>query len=136
MAVQKKQILNKVYLFTGFMFLFAIAIGYKLVQIEFINGEKYRELAEQGTIKTFEIAANRGNVYTSDGSLLATSVSNPISVSDENFENGIKDLSRSLSKMLGKSSGYYENYIRKGKKSKNREGHDLGERCPIRRGEG
>ena len=126
MAVQKKQILNKVYLFTGFMFLFAIAIGYKLVQIEFINGEKYRELAEQGTIKTFEIAANRGNVYTSDGSLLATSVSkfdirmDPISVSDENFENGIKDLSRSLSKMLGKSSGYYENYIRKGKKSKNR----------------
>ena len=126
MAVQKKQILNKVYLFTGFMFLFAIAIGYKLVQIEFINGEKYRELAEQGTIKTFEIAANRGNVYTSDGSLLATSVSkfdirmDPISVSDENFENGIKDLSRSLSKMLGKSSGYYENYIRKAKKSKNR----------------
>ncbi len=126
MAVQKKQILNKVYLFTGFMFLFAIAIGYKLVQIEFINGEKYRELAEQGTIKTFEIAANRGNVYTSDGSLLATSVSkfdirmDPISVSDENFENGIKDLSRSLSKMLGKSSGYYENYIRKAKKSKNK----------------
>ncbi len=126
MAVQKKQILNKVYLFTGFMFLFAIAIGYKLVQIEFINGEKYRELAEQGTIKTFEIAANRGNVYTSDGSLLATSVSkfdirmDPISVSDGNFEKGIKDLSRSLSKMLGKSSGYYENYIRKAKKSKNR----------------
>ncbi len=126
MAVQKKQILNKVYLFTGFMFLFAIAIGYKLVQIEFIDGDDYRKLAEQGTIKTFEIAANRGNVYTSDGSLLATSVSkfdirmDPVSVSDENFENGIKDLSRSLSKMLGKSSGYYENYIRKAKKSKNR----------------
>lgn len=126
MAVQKKQILNKVYLFTGFMFLFAIAIGYKLVQIEFIDGDDYRKLAEQGTIKTFEIDANRGNVYTSDGSLLATSVSkfdirmDPVSVSDENFENGIKDLSRSLSKMLGKSSGYYENYIRKAKKSKNR----------------
>ena len=126
MAVQKKQILNKVYLFTGFMFLFAIAIGYKLVQIEFIDGDDYRKLAEQGTIKTFEIDANRGNVYTTDGSLLATSVSkfdirmDPVSVSDENFENGIKDLSRSLSKMLGKSSGYYENYIRKAKKSKNR----------------
>jgi len=45
MAVQKKHILNKVYLLTGFMFLFAIAIVYKLVQIEFVHGDAYRELA-------------------------------------------------------------------------------------------
>lgn len=126
MAVQKKQILNKVYLLTGFMFLFAIALVYKLVQIEFVNGNDYRALAEQGTVKTFEIAANRGNVYTSDGSLLATSVTkfdvrmDAVTVSDDNFENGIKGLSKSLSKMLGKSSGYYENLIRKSRKNKNR----------------
>ena len=39
MAVEKKQILNKVYLLTGFLFLFAIAIMYKLVQINFVDGE-------------------------------------------------------------------------------------------------
>jgi len=126
MAVQKKQILNKAYLITGFMFLFAIAIVYKLVQIKFVDGDAYREIAEQGTIKTFEIAANRGSVYTSDGSLLATSVSkfdirmDVVTVKGEDFEAGIKGLSRSLSKMLGKSAGFYEKYIRKARANKNR----------------
>lgn len=126
MAVEKKQILNKVYLLTGFLFLFAIAIMYKLVQINFIDGDTYRTEAEQGTIKTFEIAANRGNVYTADGSLLATSVSkfdirmDPVSISDEDFEKGIKNLSKELSKMLGKNAGFYENYIRKARVNKNR----------------
>ncbi len=39
MAVEKKQILNKLYLLTGFLFLFAIAIIYKLIQIEHIDGD-------------------------------------------------------------------------------------------------
>ena len=126
MPITKKQILNRMYLFTGFMFLIAIAIGYSLVQIEFIDGEKYRQLAEQGTVKTFEISANRGNVYTSDGSLLATSITkydirmDAVTVSDANFEQGINGLSKSLSKALGKSSNYYENKIRKARVNKNR----------------
>jgi cell division protein FtsI (penicillin-binding protein 3) len=108
------------------MFLFAFAIGYKLVEIEFVHGDEYRKLAEQGTVKTFEIAANRGNVYTADGSLLATSVSkfdirmDPVAISDKDFENGIKDLSKYLSKMLGKNAGYYEKKIRKARVNKNR----------------
>ena len=126
MAVEKKQILNKLYLLTGFLFLFAIAIVYKLIQIEHIDGDKYRVEAEQGTIKTFEIAANRGSVYTADGSLLATSVSrfdirmDAVTISDDAFEAGIKDLSIALSEMLGKSPGYYENKIRKARVNKNR----------------
>lgn len=126
MAVEKKQILNKLYLLTGFLFLFALAIIYQLIQIEYVDGDAYRAQAEQGTVKTFEIAANRGSVYTADGSLLATSVSrfdirmDVVTVSDEDFENGIKGLSVSLSEMLGKSAGYYENKIRKARANKNR----------------
>ncbi len=126
MAVEKKQILNKLYLLTGFLFLFAAAIIYKLVQIEHIDGDKYRAEAEQGTVKTFEIAANRGSVYTADGSLLATSVSrfdvrmDAVTISDDAFEAGIKDLSIALSEMLGKSADYYENKIRKARVNKNR----------------
>lgn len=126
MPVEKKQILHRAYLVAGFMVLFAGAIVYKLFQIQFVEGEQYVELAQQNTVKTFEIAANRGNVYTADGSLLATSVSkfdirmDPISVKEEDFESGIKDLSKELSKMLGKSPGFYENYIRKARASKNR----------------
>ena len=126
MAVEKKQILNKLYLLTGFLFLFAMAIVYKLIEIEHIDGDMYRVQAEEGTVKTFEIAANRGSVYTSDGSLLATSVSrfdvrmDAVTISDDAFEAGIKDLSQALSEMLGKSASYYENKIRKARVNKNR----------------
>jgi cell division protein FtsI (penicillin-binding protein 3) len=126
MAIEKKQILNKLYLLTGFMFLFAMAIVYKLIEIEHIDGDAYRAEAEQGTVKTFEIAANRGSVYTSDGSLLATSVTrfdvrmDAVTIADEAFESGIMELSEALSDMLGKSSSYYENKIRKARVNKNR----------------
>ena len=109
------------------MFLFALAITYKLIDIQFVKGDAYRKQANEGTIKDFQIPANRGNVYTVDGSLLATSVSkfdirmDAVTISTENFEKGIKGLSQELSKMLGKQSpGYYESYIRKARKNKNR----------------
>ena len=108
------------------MFLFASAITYKLIDIQFVKGDYYRKKAEERTVRNFEIKANRGNVYTADGSLLATSVSkfdirmDAVTVSNENFEKKIKGLSKALSKMLGKSEGFYENYIRKARKNKNR----------------
>ncbi len=126
MAIEKKNILNRLYLLAGGMFLFAIAITYKIIDIQFINGEFYKQKAEKLTVRDFEIKANRGNVYTSDGSLLATSVSkfdirmDAVTISNEHFEENIKDLSQSLSQMLGKPAGYYENYIRKARKAKNR----------------
>ncbi len=126
MAIEKKNILNRLYLLAGGMFLFAVAITYKIIDIQFLNGDYYKQKAEKLTVRDFEIKANRGNVYTSDGSLLATSVTrfdirmDAVTVTSENFEENIKELSQSLSKMLGKSAGHYENYLRKGRKSKNR----------------
>ena len=95
MAIEKKNILNRLYLLAGFMFLFAIGITYKLIDIQFFKGDYYRKKAEERTVRNFEIKANRGNVYTADGSLLATSVSkfdirmDAVTVSNENFEHGI-----------------------------------------------
>ncbi|MCB0458827.1 MAG: transpeptidase family protein [Flavobacteriaceae bacterium] len=126
MAIEKKNILNRLYLLAGFMLLFAIAIIYKLVDIQFVKGSTYRQKAEERTVKNFEIVANRGNVYTADGSLLATSVSkfdirmDAVTVSDENFQKNIKGLAQSLSKMLGNSEGHWESYIRKARKNQNR----------------
>ena len=123
MATEKKNILNKLYLLSAFMFLFALAIGYKLIDIQFVNGEFYRKKAQEGTVRNFDIPANRGNVYTADGSLLATSVSkfdifmDPVTVPSDDLEEGIKGLSESLSRMIGiHSSGYYESKIRKARK--------------------
>jgi len=126
LGIEKKNILNRLYLLAGFMFLFASAITYKLIDIQFVKGDFYRKKAEERTVRNFEIKANRGNVYTADGSLLATSVSkfdirmDAVTVSNENFEKNIKGLSKALSNMLGKSESFYENYIRKARKNKNR----------------
>ena len=56
------------------MFVFALAVVFKLISIQFIQGDEYRALAEKRTLRDFEIPANRGNVYSADGSLLATSI--------------------------------------------------------------
>lgn len=126
MAVEKKNILNKLYIIAGLLFLLAIAITYKIVVIQFVDGEYYKTKAEKLTLKEFDIKANRGNIYTADGSLLATSITkydirmDAVTVATADFEPNIKGLSQELAKMLGKTANYYENYIRKARKNKNR----------------
>ncbi|MEO6346621.1 MAG: penicillin-binding protein [Aquaticitalea sp.] len=108
------------------MFLFAFLVVYKLVDIQFVQGDKYRNLAEKRTIKDVIIPANRGNVYASDGSLLATSIPkydirfDALTPSSKTFDANVKALSDSLSKYNGKSSTYHQNELRKARANKNR----------------
>ena len=117
MAVTEKSILNRLYFVAGCMFVFAFLVVYKLIDIQFVQGEKYRDLAEQRTIKNVIIPANRGNVYASDGSLLATSIPkydiriDAITPSNKTFEKYLKPLCDSLSIYSGKSSNYYQKPI-------------------------
>ena len=108
------------------MFLFALAVAVKLISIQVTDGDKYRELAKESTIKNFTIQPNRGNLYSDDGSLLATSVTkydirfDAITPSSDDFEKFLKPLSDSLSIMLGNQSSYYHNILRKARGNKNR----------------
>lgn len=126
MAVQKQNILNKLYPFAIGLFVFAVVVMYKLIDIQFIEGDLYRNEAQDRVIRKFDIPANRGNVYSADGNLLATSVSrfdihmDLVTVSNENFEKYVKDLAKSMSRMFSKSAAYYESHLRKAKKNKNR----------------
>lgn len=126
MAVSEKNILNRMYLVAGIMFLFAVAVGFKLVNIQVADGEKYRELAEKSTERMFTIPANRGNLYAGDGSLLATSVPkydirfDALAPTDQDFEKNITALGQGLSKLLGRTSSYYENRMRRARANKNR----------------
>ncbi|MBX2827673.1 MAG: transpeptidase family protein [Flavobacteriaceae bacterium] len=126
MSVEEKSILNRFYFIAGGMFIFAALIAFKLISIQFVNGDKYRELAQRNTTKNFTIPANRGNVYADDGSLLATSVPkydirfDAVTVSSENFSEFLVPLSKALSKRFGRSSSYYENLFRKARANKNR----------------
>jgi len=125
-AVTEKNILNRLYFITGCMFIFMIGVIFKLFTIQFVQGDKYRELAEKRTIKNVVIPANRGNVYSSDGSLLATSIPkydiriDALTPTNFTFEKYLKPLSDSLSKFSGKTSSYYQNEIRKARANKNR----------------
>jgi len=108
------------------MFVFMLAVIFKLFSIQFVHGEQYRELAEKRTIKNVTIPANRGNVYAADGSLLATSIPkydirlDALTPTGYTFEKYLKPLSDSLSKFSGKPSGYYQNELRKARANKNR----------------
>ena len=118
MATTEKHILYRSYIIAAGMFVFALAVGFKLLNIQFTEGEKYRNLAEKRTYRSFVIPANRGNLYDANGNLLATSVPeydirfDAVTVSDENFEKNIAPLSDSLSKMFGKSSSYFAQRLR------------------------
>lgn len=126
MAFEEKNILNRLYIVAGCMFLFALAISVKLMNIQIVDGEMYRELAKENTTKNFVIPANRGNVYADDGSLLATSVPkydirfDAVTVAPEDFKENLKPLSEGLSAMFGKPVTYYQNKLRRARADKNR----------------
>lgn len=126
MATTETNILNRLYFVAGCMFVFALAVVFKLFSIQFIQGDAYRQLAEKRTVKDFDIAPNRGNVYSSDGSLLATSIPkydirlDAVQAQQAVFDEHIGALADSLSAYKGKSASYYKDIIRKARRNKNR----------------
>ena len=126
MAVEDKYISYRIYLVATVVFLMAMAITIKLTNIQWVNGDKYRKLAKERTVKTFVIKANKGNIYSSDGSLLATSIPNytirfdAVVPKEEDFEKYVKPLSDKLSALLGKPSSYFQAILRKARNSKSR----------------
>ena len=108
------------------MFIFGIAVVFKLLSIQFIHGDKYKALATERVVKDVIIPANRGNVYSVNGNLLATSIPkydiriDAMTSSQNTFEKYIKPLSDSLSKYSGKSSGKFEKELRHARANKNR----------------
>jgi len=70
----RANILLRVYLAFGLIVLFAFAVLLKLGDVQFIQGAKWRAMADSLSTKEFDIEAARGNIYSNDGSLLATSV--------------------------------------------------------------
>ncbi len=103
-----------------------IAIVARLSNIQIADGEKYRELSEQLTLRKDTIYANKGSVFSDDGSLLATSMSqyevrmDAFTVEETVFEKNILGLSKKLSERFGKSVSYWETKIRKARNTKNR----------------
>ncbi|MGL5113141.1 MAG: penicillin-binding protein [Flavobacterium sp.] len=126
MAVEDKNISYRVYLVAFFLFLIAAAIAVKLTNIQWVEGDYYRKLAKERTVRNFVIPANKGNIYSADGSLLATSIPNyeirfdAVAPKAVDFNENIKQLADSLGKLLNKSSDGLEKQLRLARAHKNR----------------
>jgi len=139
MSNKGTNILNRLFFVSGCMFVFALLIIFKLINIQFTQGEAYRSLAEERAIKDVVIEANRGNIYSTNGNLLATSVPkydiriDLAAPSNNNFEMLVKGLCDSLLAFNQTNSQYWigneeitevteqiEKRIRKARDNKNR----------------
>ncbi len=70
----RTNILLRAYLAFALIVLFAFAVLFKLYKLQFVEGKKWKAKADSLTTRYFNIEATRGNIYSIDGSLLATSV--------------------------------------------------------------
>ncbi|MEC8323602.1 MAG: penicillin-binding protein [Bacteroidota bacterium] len=126
MSDSQTNILNKLYFISGCMFVFALMVVYNLTKIQFVNGDSYRALAEKRTLKNVVIPANRGNVYSLNGNLLATSVPkydiriDLVTSTPQNFEMFLGGLCDSLSNFNKSSKSELQKQLRKARENKNR----------------
>ena len=122
----EKKIMFRYYISLTFIVFFAFVLIGKLLYIQIIEGEYYRKLSEDNTIKNFILEPSRGNIYSDDNSLLATTTPryeirwDSKVPSDINFLSNKKDLSIGLSKILGKTPQYYLNVLNKARHEGNR----------------
>ena len=124
--MENNNFLWRLYLVSTVMLMFGLGIGYKLFHLQFIDGDKYRKIAEEKTLKSFVVNSSRGNIFSEDGSLLATSTTkfdvffDSKTVPNHIFKSEIQSLSIELSKILGDDDVKWLNNFREAKNNNNR----------------
>lgn len=125
----RKDILWRVYLVYLMIFIFAVAIIGKVIYIQTVEGKQLLEESQVNELKYFTREATRGNIFASDGSLMATSV--PIFdirmdvdsdlIPDDLFNEKVDSLALCLSKLFKHKSKYqYKKDLQNARKKHNR----------------
>lgn len=130
MAVNKKrEILLRAYLGFAFIFLLGLAIIGRAFYIQTVEGDYYRSLADSLTIFPKTILAERGNIYSEDGRLLATTLPTfdiridfkTTYTHPEIFKENIDSVSILLAQMfMDKTAQQYKNELLRERKKKSR----------------
>lgn len=121
-----KHILRRFYIVAAVLLLVFFLVGYKLFEIQVVEGQKYKEIAQNTVYKNFTIAPNRGNLYDTNMNLLATSVPkydirfDAVTVSEANFQQYVRPLSSRLSEMFDKPASYFLQKLKQARTNKNR----------------
>ncbi|MCB2408176.1 penicillin-binding protein [Hymenobacter lucidus] len=119
----KKSIVTRVRLAFLGVCLFSAAIMWKVSRIQFKEGDRWRALEQERRIVYQPVFATRGNIYSDNESIMATSLPffrvawDPSVVDRKTFDSGVDSLSLLLSRFFGDRSP--EEYRRKLKNAKN-----------------
>ena len=76
MQIKKNNIMTRFYIIIFGMVLFSFLLIFKLFYLQFNEGDKYKKIAKSKIIKNIVLEPSRGNIYSSDNEILATSIPN------------------------------------------------------------
>lgn len=123
----KKDILLRVGIIYVSLIILAIAIIIQLLSVQFVQGSKWRSLAKELSLKDITIDPNRGDIFSSDGRLLASSVpyyeiridTRARGLTSEIFNKNIDSLSLCLSQLFqDKSKSEYKKELMKARRER------------------
>jgi len=120
-------ILWRVYLIYALMLLFAVAVVARIIYIQVVEREELLEYAAKADTRIVEVQAVRGNVFSKNNTIIATTIPvydiyfDPLAVCDAVFEKDLKSLSDSLSTMLHDyTKSQYVSKLKKARDNKKR----------------
>src|SRR5690606_35968982 len=126
----RTDILLRVYLSFGPSVLIAVAVLVKLVHLQYVEGDEWRTKADSLSTRYVDVEAVRGNIFSNDGSILATSIPEydirmdlmaPGIEADDVFYGKVDSLAARLSAFFkDKSSAQYSRLLKEARKKKNR----------------
>lgn len=123
----KSSILLRVRIAFLVMMVFVVAVIYRMVHIQVVEGEQWRKRAEEFSLDYKKIKATRGSIYASGSDLLATSLPfykvafDPQVADQEIFTSKLDSLSHLLSAFYrDHSSDYYKKKISEARQNKSR----------------
>ncbi len=125
----RKDIILRVYFTYVLLALVAIAIFARAVQIQFVQGDQWKKMSDSLTTDYIDVEAGRGNIYSSDGSLLATSLPEyelrmdlmTESLTKEIFNENVDSLAICLANLFkDKTASEYEHKLIQARKNKER----------------
>lgn len=115
----RKHILNRLYIAAIPFFLVAAFVLFKVFIIQFVEGPDLRTRSQEEAVREINIEAERGNIFSSDGKLLATSMPvydlyfDPVTVDAKDFHAQVNALGKALARIFpSRSATQWSDYLR------------------------
>tara|TARA_R100001143_G_scaffold53522_1_gene49024 strand:- start:29902 stop:32049 length:2148 start_codon:yes stop_codon:yes gene_type:complete len=112
---ERSSLMGRMFLLLGLLLLLPAGIMLQILRVNYLEGDGYRELWNSQAIDFLPIPAQRGNIYDSNGSLLATNLTiykvalDPQLLHNKNEQ--IQLISQTISRHTGRTVQHYRNKI-------------------------